>query len=76
MVCEVITSPTSSVRAYERIWLMRPRWYGSTDSHSARTSTSPGPGSSTSTSSKAKSASVGKPTGRDAIVIRRFRVPT
>ena len=70
--CAVITSPTSRPFAYERAVLMRLRWYGSTESQCVRTSTSPGPGDGTSASSRAKSDSSGKPTGRDAIVTRRF----
>ena len=57
--CAVITSPTSRPFAYERAVLMRPRWYGSTETQCVRTSTSPGPGDGTSASSSAKSDSCG-----------------
>src|SRR5438105_4730416 len=71
-VCEVMTSPTSSGVAYERASLIRPRWYGSSETHNARTSTSPASGSPIFASSRAKSDSCGKPAGRAASVIRRF----
>ena len=53
--------------------LMRPRWYGSTEIQSMRTSTSPGPGSGTGCSTSAKSVSGGTPVGRAAsVTARRF----
>ena len=54
----VITSPISTGFAYERAVLMRPRWYGSTEIQSMRTSTSPGPGSGAGCSTSAKFDSV------------------
>ena len=70
--CPVIGSPSSVGFAYERASLMRPRMYGSSESHCERTSTSPGPGVGTSDSTSAKSESRGNPFGRAASAICRF----
>ena len=61
--CPVIGSPTSVGFAYERAVLIRPRMYGSSESHCEWTSTSPGPAEGTSDSTSAKSLCFGKPSG-------------
>ena len=72
--CPVIGSPTSVGFAYERAVLIRPRMYGSSESHCERTSTSPGPGDGTSPSTSAKSTPSESPPGRAASVICRFTI--
>src|SRR5947209_13255539 len=50
---------------------MRPRIYGSSESHLVLSSSSPGPGCGTGNSSRRKSLAFGSPTGRDASTMRR-----
>ncbi len=59
----VITSPIPTGFAYERASLIRPRMYGSTESHCVRTSTSPGPGSGIGVSTSLEVALLGEPDG-------------
>src|SRR5215210_4047666 len=50
---------------------MRPRMYGSSESHMVRNSTCLGPGCGTANSSRRKSDGFGSPTGREASTMRR-----
>src|SRR5208282_438930 len=63
-VCPTITSPSCTEDAYDLTSFMRPRMYGSSDSHSFRTNTSPPSGLAMGASTMRKLSSVTAPRGR------------
>src|SRR5262249_43263507 len=71
-VAPTITPPSCTDAAYDFTSFMRPRMYGSSESHRLRTSTCPAPGLGTSRSTILKSLSFTHPVGRLASVTWTF----